>query len=164
MTVPAARDPQRILAALAGWLGAKLGGDVDLVELPSPAFSGFSKETLLFDVRNGERAFGIAVRLAPSGHRVFPDAAFETQIRVIDALGNSAVRVPRILWHEPDGDVLGSPFFVMARVDGMAPPDNPPYHAAGWVLEATPEVRERIWWNGLDAMVAVHRTPPLGFL
>ena len=77
MTVPAARDPQRILAALGGWLGAKLGGDVDLVELPSPAFSGFSNETLLFDASWDGGSLGVAVRLEPSGHQVFPDTAFE---------------------------------------------------------------------------------------
>ena len=50
------------------------------------------------------------------------------------------------------------------RVDGRAPPDNPPYHVAGWLHEVSPEVRERIWWNGLDQMATVHRLEPLEFL
>ena len=88
---------------------------------------------------------------------MFPDTLFETQVQVIQALGPTAVRVPEILWYEPDRSVLGAAFFVMRKLTGRVPPDNPPYHVAGWLHEVTPEVRERIWWNGLDAMAAVHR-------
>src|SRR2546423_6778866 len=162
MAVPTSRDPAQTRAALTDWLQQKLGSaDVELTELPGPQFSGFSNETLLFDVRHGDRVFGIAVRLEPSVHRVFPETAFELQIRVIRSLEGTAVRVPTILWHEPDRTVLGSAFFVMERVDGRAPPDNPPYHVAGWLHEAPPEVRKRVWGDGLDAMVAVHGTPLL---
>ena len=165
MAVRTERDPAQTRAALTKWLRTKLGSrDVELIDLPGPQFSGFSNETLLFDVAAPERSFGIAVRLEPSGHQVFPDTAFDLQVRVIRSLEDTEVRVPRILWHEQDRSVLGCAFFVMERVDGRAPPDNPPYHVAGWVHEVSPEVRERIWWNGLDAMTAVHRTPPLEFI
>jgi aminoglycoside phosphotransferase (APT) family kinase protein len=73
------------------------------------------------------------------------------------ALAPTDVPVPEILWHEPDRSILGSSFFVMRQLHGRVPPDNPPYHVAGWLHEVTPEIRERIWWNGLDAMAAVHR-------
>jgi len=122
------------------------------------------------------QTLGMAVRLEPSGHQVFPDprrhqrtgTLFEIQVQVVQALGPTQIPVPEILWYEPDRSVLGAAFFVMRRVQGRVPPDNPPYHVAGWLHEVTPEVRERIWWNALDVMAAVHRLDygslGLGFL
>jgi aminoglycoside phosphotransferase (APT) family kinase protein len=157
-------DREAIQSALTVWVGGKLGREVTLRELPGPAFSGFSNETLLYEVTWDGGSLGIAVRLEPSGHRVFPDTAFATQIRVIRALEPTDVRAPTILWDEPDPSVLGGAFFVMERVDGRAPPDNPPYHVAGWMHEVTPEVRARVWWSGLEQMSAVHGLEPLDFL
>src|SRR2546421_8027219 len=117
MAVRTERDPAQTRAALTEWLRTKLGSrDVELIDLPGAQFSGFSNETLLFDVALQERSFGIAVRLEPSGHQVFPDTAFDLQVRVIRSLEDTAVRVPKILWHEPDRALLGSAFFVMERV------------------------------------------------
>ena len=36
--------------------------------------------------------------------------------------------------------------------------DNIPYTMEGWVIEATPEQQERMWWSGIEALAAVHRT------
>ena len=46
----------------------------------------------------------------------------------------------------------------MDHVEGQVPPDNIPYTLEGWVIEATPEQQERMWWSGIDALAAVHRT------
>ena len=164
MPVRSELDAEATGAALTAWLGDRLGGDVALAPLPGPAFSGFSNETLLYDVSWDGGQLKIAVRLEPSGHQVFPDTVFDTQIRVIRALDPTEVRAPRILWDEPSRDVLGAAFFVMERVDGRAPPDNPPYHVAGWLHDVSPETRARIWWNGLEQMAAVHRLAPFEFL
>ena len=164
MPVRSELDPEQTQAALTSWVGSKLGREVALWPLPGPAFSGFSNETLLYDVSWDGGSTGIAVRLEPSGHQVFPDTAFETQIRVIRALEPTEVRAPRILWDEPDRDVLGAKFFVMERIDGRAPPDNPPYHVAGWLHEVSPGTRAAVWWNGLEQMAEVHRLPPFEFL
>ncbi len=173
MAISQQRDADLFRAQLAGWLEGRIGAPVELAGQPGPAFSGFSNETLLFDAswiaEGGEpRTLGIAVRLEPSGHQVFPDTLFETQVRVMRALAPTQVPAPEILWFEPDRSVLGSAFFVMRRVDGRVPPDNPPYHVAGWLHEVSPEVREAIWWNGLDVMAAIHRLDwearGLGFL
>jgi aminoglycoside phosphotransferase (APT) family kinase protein len=167
------RDADLFRARLAEWLEGQVGAPVELSGQPGPAFSGFSNETLLFDALwtagGGEpRMLGIAVRLEPSGHQVFPDTLFETQVRVLRALGPTAVPASEILWFESDRSVLGSAFFVMRRVEGRVPPDNPPYHVAGWLHDVSPEVRESIWWNGLDMMASIHRLDwealGLGFL
>ena len=63
-------------------------------------------------------------------------------------------------WFEDDESVLGAPFFVMGKVEGNVPADNPPYTQTGWILdEATPAVRARVVESGLDALVA---DPPDG--
>ena len=46
--------------------------------------------------------------------------------------------VPTVRWYETDPTVLGAAFFVMDYVDGLVPPDNPPYHVAGWLHDVTP--------------------------
>ena len=46
----------------------------------------------------------------------------------------------------------------MDHVEGLVPSDNIPYTMDGWVIEATPEQQERMWWSGIDALAAVHRT------
>ncbi|MCA1833238.1 MAG: phosphotransferase family protein [Actinomycetota bacterium] len=167
MPIAAQRDEGLFRRDFAVWLARKLGvPDVSLSGLGGPAYSGFSNETILVDAAwtdGGERRTrGLAVRLEPSGHQVFPDTVFETQVDVIRALYEAGLTVPEILWYEPDSSAIGARFFVMTRVDGRAPTDNPPYHVDGWLHAVTPDVRGRIWRNGLDAMIAVHRTDRRG--
>ena len=38
------------------------------------------------------------------------------------------------------------------------PADNLPYTMEGWVIEATPEQQNTMWWSGIDALATVHRT------
>lgn len=165
MAIASRLDESTLRERLAPWLAAQLRAEtVELTDLGGPAFSGYSNQTLLLDAaydRAGRReSIGLCVRLEPTGHRVFPDTRFETQVRVMRALDATVVPVPEVLWFEPDPGVLGTPFFVMRRLDGQAPPDNPPYHGSGWLREATPELRARVWLNGLDAMASIHRLDP----
>ena len=159
MPVPAQRDEAAFRRDFAPWLASKLGvTGVTLSGYGGPAFSGFSNETILIDASwiGGEAA--LAVRLEPGGHQVFPDTVFDTQVDVIRALHKNGLPVPNIRWFEPDASVIGARFFVMDRVDGRAPTDNPPYHVNGWMLDVSAELRARVWRNGLDALIAVHKT------
>jgi aminoglycoside phosphotransferase (APT) family kinase protein len=106
----------------------------------------------------GERR--MVVRVAPTKHLLFMDAEFSTQYRVMKSLadGGSAVPLPSLGWYEEDPQYLGVPFFTMDHVEGNVPPDNIPYTMEGWVVEAAPEQQERMWWSGIDALAAVHRT------
>ena len=64
--------------------------------------------------------------------------------------------MPRVRGLERDPGVLGSPFYLMDAVDGVVPSEVPSYHLFGWVHDASPERRARIWWNGLEALARVH--------
>ena len=72
--------------------------------------------------------------------------------------GGAGVALPPLGWYEEDDQWLGVPFFTMDHVDGLVPPDNLPYTMEGWVVDAAPDQQERMWWSGLEAMAAVHRT------
>ncbi|MCU1591831.1 MAG: aminoglycoside phosphotransferase [Frankiales bacterium] len=166
MPIPAQRDVEQTGAALAGWLARTLAADGDVVlgELRGPGATGFSNETLIVDASwssAGEpRQASYVVRVAPTGYSLFPDAAFDTQYRVLRALSSTSVPVPTVRWYETDASVLGAPFFVMDEIRGRVPPDNPPYHMAGWLFDVSPEHRARLWWGAIDAMADLHGLDP----
>jgi aminoglycoside phosphotransferase (APT) family kinase protein len=161
MPVPR-RDLDLTRAKLRDWLATRLSGACDLRigELKGPSETGFSSDTLLFDAEwtdGGPQRTRLVARLKPTGFTVFPAYDIARQFRVMRALGDTDVPVPRMRWLEEDPAVLGVPFFVMDRVDGRVPTDNPPYHTAGWVPELAPAERTALWWSGLEAMARVHR-------
>lgn len=132
-------------------------------DLREPQSSGFSNDTLLFELEY-ERASAaeresLVVRIQPTGFQVFPEYDLGLQFRTMQLLSKTEVPVPRVRWlEEKDMDLLGASFYVMDRVDGRVPTDNPPYHAGGWLKnEATPEERAEIWWGGIESLAAIHR-------
>lgn len=166
MPVPR-RDLEKTRECLSIWLHRRLprARALRISPLTGPAATGFSNDTLLFDLsyeeggQPVERA--LVCRAEPmSGLRVFPHYDVARQYRVMDALAGTDVPVPRMLWLELDASVLGSPFFVMERVDGRIPTDNPPYHAGGWVTEIDAAEREALWTAAIDALAAIHQQDP----
>jgi aminoglycoside phosphotransferase (APT) family kinase protein len=162
--VPEQRDPELTRAALATWLRGRLpgAGDVAISSLRTPALSGFSSETLLFEAewtRDGAACReALVARVAPTGYRLFPDPRFEDQCRLLRILDRDTdIPLPPVRWYEPDPGHLGGPFVVMDHVDGLVPPDNPPYHVDGWVREAAPDDRARMWWASVDLLARIHR-------
>ncbi|MCW2600156.1 MAG: aminoglycoside phosphotransferase [Frankiales bacterium] len=175
MPIPAQRDVDQSAKQLAAWLAPRVDADGDLLLSPfrGPGATGFSNETLIVDGTwscggQPQQATWV-VRVAPSGYTLFPDAAFEVQHTLLKTLATqTSIPVPNVRWYETDPAVLGAPFFVMDEVQGVVPPDNPPYHVSGWLHDVTPEVRERIWWGAIDTMAELHtldwRALGLGFL
>jgi aminoglycoside phosphotransferase (APT) family kinase protein len=102
----------------------------------------------------------LVVRVAPTRHLLFLDANFSTQYRVMRTLadGGTGIPLPTLGWYEDDPSYLGVPFFTMDHVVGQVPADNLPYTMEGWVIEATPEQQATMWWSGIDALAAVHKT------
>jgi aminoglycoside phosphotransferase (APT) family kinase protein len=147
---------------LTTWLQRTLAADdLVLTELRGPSETGFSSDTLLFEARwtdgAGAHHARLVARFKPSGFTVFPTYDMAQQFTIMHHLGRTDVPVPRMRWLEADEGPLGAPFYVMDRVDGRVPSDNPPYHVGGWLQELMPSDREALWWSGLDAMARVHR-------
>ncbi len=163
MPIPDQRDKQEARAALTAWFERTQpeAGDVTLSPVTGPEFTGFSSETLIFDVdwtAGGEAHHeGFVARVQPTGFTLFPDAMFDPQWEVMKALSeHTDVPIPTMWRLEKDTSVLGSPFLVMGRVAGEAPPDNPPYSFEGWLKDATAEQQAKVWWTGMEAMARVH--------
>jgi aminoglycoside phosphotransferase (APT) family kinase protein len=163
LPAPRGRDFEKTRQQLAEWLHGKLPRATELVvsELSGPAATGFSNDTLLFElesVEDGRREHrALVARIEPTGFGVFPVYDLTLQYRVMAALRRTDVPVPQMFWFEPDKSLLGAPFYVMERIAGRIPTDNPPYHAGGWITEITPEERFAIWTSGVDTLAAIHR-------
>ncbi len=162
MPPPKTRDLDLTRRQLCEWLGGKLPGACNLriSGLKGPSETGFSSDTLMFDAEwtdGGPRRERLVARFKPSGFTVFPTYDMLMQYRVMKILGGTDVPVPRMRWLEEDEGLLGAPFYVMDRVDGRVPTDNPPYHSGGWIPDLAPREREALWWSGFETMARVHR-------
>ena len=164
MPLAGGRDLEETRRRLTAWLAKRMprATDLRLSELTGPPSTGFSNETLIFEGAwredGEERRQGLVARVKATAFQVFPEYDVERQYRVMKILGERTdIPTPRVLDYEPDPDVLGAPFFLMERVEGQVPSDNPPYHATGWVTEIPPEERARMWWSGIDALARIHR-------
>lgn len=163
MAIAQQRDPEETRRRLTPWLAARIpGADVAITSLAPPANTGFSSDTLILDVAWREdgrtREEGLVIRIEPRECTVFPEYDIAQQFRVIQALARDTdVPVPPVRWLETDATLLGAPFFVMTKVDGRVPPDNPPYHVTGWMTEVEPAERTALWWDGLQVLARIHR-------
>lgn len=149
------RDLDALRDALQRWLEGRVEEPI-VSTLEMPSSNGLSSETVLFEVGGSEREPGdrLVARLAPSASAmpVFPTYDLGRQAQVMELVrAHTAVRVPRVRWWEPDSDPVGSPFFVMDRVDGRVPPDLMPYNFGSWLSEAAPEDQRHLQ----DATVGV---------
>lgn len=100
------------LAALTGWLEARLPGQSGL---SLEQISGGQSNPTWF-VTFGDRR--MVLRKKPAGP-ILPGAhAIEREYRVLRALAGTDVPVPPVLWLEEDVSILGTPFYVMERLEG----------------------------------------------
>lgn len=166
IVAPETRDLETLAGQLAAWLEPRIpqAKDVRVENLAYPHGAGRSHETILFDAswtEGGQRRMqGCVVRIKPVRHTVFPDDLFVEQYKVMKALHEQGrVKVAKPLWFEEDAALLGAPFFVMERVRGRVAVSVPPYAQEGWVAEATPAQRARMWENGVRQLAAVQSTP-----
>ena len=166
IVAPEVRELDVLARQLVPWLQAHLpeADDLRVERLSYPFGAGRSHETILFDA--SWRAAGTriekhwVVRIKPRRHTVFPDDLFEQQYRVMKVVHErGAVRVAQPLWFEADPSLLGAPFFVMERKQGRVPVSIPPYATTGWVAEATPAQRAKMWENGVRQLAAVQSVP-----
>ncbi len=120
---------------LTGWLRTQLPDhdDVRLEGLDRVEF-GHSAEMMVVTIVTSAGTRDVVIRLRPRPPALLEPYDLTRQFTVLRALKGSTVRVPRALWLEDVGDVLGRPFFVMERVPGtvyeMEAPQSPEVSAA----------------------------------
>jgi aminoglycoside phosphotransferase (APT) family kinase protein len=138
------RPPLLVLEPLAAFLDAHGLGEGEIEA--SPIGEGHSNVTYL--IRRGETE--VVLRrpprppLPPSAHDVLREA------RLLRALADTPARVPAVLAVGEDEQTIGSPFYVMERVEGDV--------IVASIPEAldTPAERRRISDELIDALVEIH--------
>jgi aminoglycoside phosphotransferase (APT) family kinase protein len=160
------RDLDEVRLQLQAWLATQLpaGCSPTIAELGATSANGMSSETLLFEadwLEGGEmQRQSLVARVAPNPADipVFPTYDMQGQfdtIRLVNEL--TTVPVPPVRWCEPGTEALGTPFFVMDRVNGVVPPDVAPYTFGGnWLFDATREQQQTLQDSTIDVIATLH--------
>jgi aminoglycoside phosphotransferase (APT) family kinase protein len=161
------RDADELRANLEAWLRARLParGAVEVPEIGSNSTNGMSSETVLFaagwtDADGAAHRDDLVARIAPdeSNEPVFPSYELADQFEVLRLVGElTDVPVPAVRWIERDASIIGSPFFVMDRVDGIVPPDNLPYTFGDcWLYDASRDEQRRLQDGTVAVLAGLH--------
>ena len=159
------RDPLVLQAQLQEWIGGVLPADAkpEVGAVTIPQSNGMSRETLLFDAtwtQDGARSVHpLVARLAPdpAAVPVFQHYDMRKQFETMRLVAaRTKVPVPKTYWCEPDGGPIGAPFFVMERIEGMVPPDVPPYPFAGWILESSHDDLMTLQNSTVEVLAKLH--------
>jgi aminoglycoside phosphotransferase (APT) family kinase protein len=146
-------DPEVDLGLLAErfgrWLQRQPGrhSHAELSLSQASRANGFSNETYRVQVSAPRRADeSLILRLPPARAGLFPDYDLRRQYTFMQALERApGLRMAPCCWLEADASVLGRPFFVTRHVDGQVAADQPSYLREGWIADAAPAQRRRLW-------------------
>lgn len=122
-------------------LEAALGGPVAL----RPVASGQSNPTWFVD-HAGRR---LVLRKKPRGANLSSAHAVEREYRVMAALEGTGVPVPRMVMLEENSDVLGTPFYLMERLDGIVSEDSS-------LPQFSPKSRRAIYKDAAQVLARLH--------
>ncbi|HSG78398.1 MAG TPA: phosphotransferase family protein, partial [Acidimicrobiia bacterium] len=141
---------------LAGWLSDRLGADVAIADLKRHA-EGFSWQTYTltasWEESGAARSQGYAVRREPEDGLLAPYDV-EAQYRIHRAvLDHSDVPMPDLFWLETDPGVLGMPFYVMERMEGVVPVQ---WRGKDPEIFPTDEARREIGLDFVDVLARIH--------
>lgn len=156
------RDMDTVRSRMEAWLSAQAGVPVSIGAFEVPSSNGMSSETVLLDAEWDGEQHRLVARLAPepSAVPVFPSYDLERQAAVMrEARAATDVPIPEVLWSEPGDAAVGTPFFVMRRIDGRVPPDVMPYNFDSWVSAAAPEERAHLQSKSVEVLAKLHGIP-----
>jgi aminoglycoside phosphotransferase (APT) family kinase protein len=134
-------DPRRLEAFLRHAV-AGLEGEMRLERI------GGGQSNPTYAVTFGDRS--MVLRKQPAGD-ILPSAhAVDREYRVLSALAGTDVPVPRTILFEGGRDVVGTPFFLMERLEGRLFPE---YALPG----VAPRERRALYLGMADAMARLHK-------
>ena len=135
------------VSALTGWLKTRFpaGG-----ELRTERIGGGQSNPTWFVDYGAER---LVLRKKPAGPILKGAHAIEREFRVLRALEETEVPVPKALYLEEDETVLGTPFYVMERLDGRVFSD-------GSLPGVTPEERREMYFEMARTLGRLHAVRP----
>jgi len=92
----------------------------------------------------------LVMRMQPHGELLPSAHAVDREFRVMRALEGSSVPVPRVLAFSGDRSIVGTPFYVMERVDGRIFSDSA-------LAGVTPQERRAMYRSAAQTLAALHR-------
>ena len=95
----------------------------------------------------------LVLRKQPAGPILKGAHAIDREYRVLEALYPTAVPVPEPVLYHDDAITIGTPFYLMERVEGRVLTDTA-------LSDLAPEERRPIWMAVADAMAAMHEVRP----
>ncbi len=138
------------LDAFRRWYDGERPGEI-VGDLSASLIAG-GKSNLTYEVTDGSSWW--IVRRPPLGHVQATAHDMGREYTAISALADTDVPVPRTFAHCADDSVLGAPFFVMERVEGIAYRKAAELDALG--TERTPAIAGRL----VDVLAALHAVDP----
>jgi len=154
-------DPSEMQSKLTVWLREKMPQAKNLsISGMERAGAGMSNETFLFDLSWQEagqpESQEMVLRYPPQSYPIFPEYDLTKQFRIMECLQETDVPVPKTHWLEQDARLIGAPFYLMGKINGVIPPEYPLYHTSGIYYNATPRQRAKMWWGCLEAIAKIH--------
>ncbi len=120
-----------------------LGGPVRIAPV-----SGGGQSNPTWFVRCGGR--DLVLRKKPSGATADSAHAIDREYRIMSALQDTGVPVPRMVWMEADPGIIGTPFYLMERLEGEVSADT--------ALPAlAPQSRTQVHLHAAQILAALHR-------
>jgi aminoglycoside phosphotransferase (APT) family kinase protein len=119
-----------------------LGGGIEL----QPVASGQSNPTWF--VTCGARR--LVLRKKPKGATLSSAHAVDREYRVMAALANSGVPVPEMVMFEEDSSILGTPFYLMERLEGYVSADSA-------LPDLNPPTRRTIYSDAARILAQLHQ-------
>ena len=134
-------------AALTGWLEQRFPGESGL---SLERISGGQSNPTWFLTWGNRR---MVLRKKPGGELLPGAHAIEREFRVLHALGPTPVPVPQALHLEEDARILGTPFYVMDRLDGRV-------FADASLPGMAPQERREIYLDMARTLARMHAVVP----
>ncbi|MBP0616045.1 phosphotransferase family protein [Jiella mangrovi] len=136
-------DPERLAGFVADRLG--VGGPMRLERIGG----GQSNPTFFLDA--GERR--MVLRKQPPGDILKGAHAVDREYTVMEALSQTDVPVPEMILFHGEPDVVGTPFYLMERLEGRV------FHDAA-MAGLTPQDRRAAYLAMADTLAALHAVDP----
>ncbi|MEV0670529.1 phosphotransferase family protein [Mycobacterium sp. NPDC050441] len=163
------RDVTTLPSVLSKWLSTVMPGGVapEITVESGVDSNGMSSETIMLTGRweeDGEaKEQRWVARVAPTQDDVpvFSSYRLDHQFEVMRQVGElTDVPVPNVRWMDTTGEVLGTPFFLMDRIDGQVPPDVMPYTFGGnWFADAPVERQRELQDSTVEVLAKLHAIP-----
>lgn len=138
------------LPRFAAWFDGACPGEIG-GPLRGQLIAG-GRSNLTYEVTDGTKSW--VVRRPPLGHVLATAHDMRREYQVITALRDTDVPVPPAYALCSDADVLGAPFYVMAKVDGIA------YRTAEQVAPLGPARVQAIAERMIDTLALLHAVDP----